>query len=127
MLLKLNLLLVSIMLTVTYGFSQAGLGTVKGTVNDAETKQPIPFTKVILMKEGQIKGGANTDFDGNFQINSIPAGSYDLEVRNEVEGYQPQVLTGVIVSSDKITFLYDLEIAKAKKHPRDRRDESYCF
>jgi len=114
MLLKLNLLLVSVLLTLTYGFSQAGLGTIKGTVNDADTKQPIPFTKVILMKEGQVKGGANTDFDGNFQINSIPAGSYDLEVRNEVEGYQPQSLQGVIVSSDKITFLYDLEIGKAK-------------
>ena len=114
MLLKLNLLLVSVLLTITYGFSQNGLGTIKGTVNDADTKQPIPFTKVILKKEGQVKGGANTDFDGNFQINSIPAGSYDLEIRNEVEGYKPQALQGVIVSSDKITFLYDLEIGKAK-------------
>ena len=46
MLLKLNLLLVSVLLTLTYGFSQNGLGTIKGTVNDSDTKQPIPFTKV---------------------------------------------------------------------------------
>ena len=69
------------MLTLTYGFSQAGLGTIKGTVTDSETKQPIPFTKVILKKDGQVKGGANTDFDGNFQINSVDAGSYDLEIQ----------------------------------------------
>ena len=114
MLLKLNLILVSFLLTFTYGFSQAGLGTIKGTVSDTDTKQPIPFCKVLLKKDGQIKGGANTDFDGNFQINSIEAGSYDLEIRNEGEGYKPQSLSGVIVSSDKITFLYDLNVAKAK-------------
>ncbi len=114
MLLKLNLLLVSILLTFSYGFSQSGLGTIKGTVSDSDTKQPIPFTKVILKTDGQVKGGANTDFDGNFQINSIPAGTYDVEVRNETEGYKPLSLTGVKVSSDKITFLYDLAIGKAK-------------
>ena len=114
MLLKLNLIIVSVLLTFTYGFSQAGLGTIKGTVTDADTKQPIPFTKVILKKDGQVKGGANTDFDGNFQINSIEAGSYDLEIRNEGEGYQPQSIEGVIVNSEKITFLYDLAIGKAK-------------
>jgi hypothetical protein len=114
MLLKLNLIIVSVLLTFTYGFSQAGLGTIKGTVTDSETKQPIPFTKVILKKDGQVKGGANTDFDGNFQINSVEAGSYDLEIRNEGEGYQPQSLEGVIVNSEKITFLYDLALGKAK-------------
>ena len=114
MLLRLNLIFVSLLLTLTYGFSQGGMGTIKGTVSDSDTKQPIPFSKVILKKNGQVKGGANTDFDGNFQINSISAGSYDLEVRNEVEGYKPISLTGVIVSSDKITFLYDLAIGKAK-------------
>lgn len=114
MLLRLNLLLVSFLLTLTYGFSQTGLGTIKGTVTDSDTKQPIAFSKVLLMKDGQIKGGANTDFDGNFQINSIDPGSYDIEVRNETEGYQPQRLEGVVVSSNKITFLYDLAIGKAK-------------
>ena len=34
--------------------------------------------------------------------------------RNEGEGYQPQSLEGVIVNSEKITFLYDLALGKAK-------------
>ena len=114
MLLRLNLLLVSALLTLSYGFSQTGLGTIKGTVTDSDTKQPVPFSKVLLKKDGQIKGGANTDFDGNFQINSIDPGSYDIEVRNETEGYQPQRLEGVVVNSNKITFLCDLKIGKAK-------------
>lgn len=114
MLLKLNLLLVSALLTLSYGFSQANLGTIKGTVTDSDTKQPIPFSQVILRSGDAVKGGANTDFDGNFQINSIEPGEYDVEVRNPTEGYQPLLLEGVIVSSGKINFLYDLKIGKAK-------------
>lgn len=114
MLRKLNFLLVSVFLTVTYGYAQTGLGTIRGTVKDGDTKQPIPFCKVVLIQNGNIKAGANTDFDGKFQINAVAAGEYDVEVRNETEGYQPAALTGVVVSSDKITFLDDLTISKPK-------------
>lgn len=99
---------------MSYSFGQTGLGTIKGTVTDEDTKEPIPFAKVILKQNGLVKGGANTDFDGKFQINSVAAGTYDVEVRNETEGYQPLSLEGVVVSSDKITFLDDLTIGKAK-------------
>jgi hypothetical protein len=114
MLRKLNFLLVSVFLTVTYGYTQTGLGTIRGTVKDGDSKQPIPFCKVVLIQNGNIKAGANTDFDGKFQINAVVAGEYDVEVRNETEGYQPAALTGVVVSSDKITFLDDLTISKPK-------------
>ena len=96
MLRKLNFLLVSVLLTASYGFSQTGLGSIKGVVKDGDTKQPIPFCKVVLFQNGSIKGGATTDFDGGFQIASVGAGSYDVEVRNEAEGYVPTSLTGVI-------------------------------
>jgi hypothetical protein len=89
MLRKLNFLLVSVFLTVTYGYTQTGLGTIRGTVKDGDSKQPIPFCKVVLIQNGNIKSGANTDFDGKFQINAVVAGEYDVEVRNETEGYQP--------------------------------------
>ena len=114
MLRKFNFLLVSVFLTVAYGYAQTGLGSIKGTVTDGDTKQPVPFAKVVLIQNGNIKAGANTDFDGKFQINSVGAGEYDVEVRNEGEGYQPTALTGVIVSSDKITFLDNLTISKPK-------------
>jgi hypothetical protein len=115
MLRKLNFLLVSILFTASYGLSQSGLGSIKGVVKDGDTKQPLPFCKVVLFQSGNIKGGATTDFDGKFQINSVSAGSYDVEVRNEPEGYQPLRRTGVIVSSENITFLDDLTISKAKE------------
>jgi hypothetical protein len=115
MLRKLRFLFLSVLLTSSYGFSQVGLGTVKGTVKDGESKAPLGFCKVMLIQGGSIKGGATTDGSGKFQINSVAAGTYDVEVRNDAEGYQPFRQTGVIVSSDNITFLDDLTITKAKE------------
>lgn len=114
MLRKLNLVLVSILLTMSYGFSQVGQGTLKGVVTDVDSGEPIPFAKVVMKQGGSIKAGVETDFDGAFQINSINAGSYDVEISNEVEGYKPQLMTGVKISSEKITFLDDIALGKAK-------------
>lgn len=114
MLRKLSLVLVSVLLTMSYGFSQTGLGSLKGAVSDADSGEPIPFAKVVIKQGGNIKAGAETDFDGKFQINSINAGSYDVEISNEVEGYKPQLMTGVKISSEQITFLDDIAIGKAK-------------
>lgn len=113
MLRKLNLLLVCVLLTTFYGFSQSGLGTVRGSVIDEKSKAPIFGCRVLLKQEGTVKGGANTDFDGKFQINSIAPGVYDVEVRNEGEGYQASLTTGVVISSDRITFLDGLTLGKA--------------
>ncbi len=113
MLRNITILLVSFLVTVTSAYAQVGLGTLKGSVIDGETKEPIPFCKVLITQNGSIKGGANTDFDGKFQINSISAGTYDVLVKNDGEGYQPVSTNGVVISSDKITFLDNLELNKA--------------
>ena len=94
-----------------YSFGQSGLGTIKGTVTDAESKEPIFGCRVVLKKDGTVKGNATTDFDGKFQINSIEIGTYEVEVRNEAEQYQPYLLTGVSVSSS-IRFLDDIVLGK---------------
>ncbi len=112
MLRKLNLLVLSVLMTAAYGFSQGGLGTVKGSVIDEKSKEPIFGCKVLLKQNGTIKGGANTDFDGKFQINSLNPGEYDVEIRNEGEGYQASLTTGVVVSANKITFLDNQVLAK---------------
>lgn len=112
MLRNLHLLIVSVLLSAAYSFSQSGLGTIRGSVVDGDTREPIAFAKVLLLQDGTVKGGANTDDEGKFQINSIAPGSYDVEVRNEGDGYQPTALTGVIVNAEKITFLENMEISK---------------
>ena len=110
---KAKLILVSLLFLSSYSFSQSGLGTVKGLVKDEVSGEPLPISKVLLMQNGTIKGAANTDFDGKFQINGILPGVYDVEVRNQ-DGYQPGVTTGVNISPDKITFLDNLVLSKPK-------------
>ncbi len=109
---KFTLLILTVFLTVSYGHSQGGLGTVRGTVTDAETKDPIPFCKVTLKKGDAVVTNAATDFDGKFQMNSIEVGTYDVEVKNEAEGYQIYKLTGVVISSNQIRFLDDIALSK---------------
>lgn len=114
MLRNITFLVVSFLLSASFGWAQIGLGTLKGSVIDGDTKEPIPFCKVLIKLNGSVKGGANTDFDGKFQINSINPGSYDVEIRNETEGYQPASIEGVVINADKITFLESSEITKAE-------------
>ena len=82
---------------------QKGSGTLKGVIQDEESGEPLPFVKVLLKKNGSILGGANTDFDGKFTIKPIPSGTYDVEFYSV--GFQKQLIQGVRISEDKITFL----------------------
>lgn len=114
MLRKLNLLFASILLTALCGWSQSGLGTLRGSVIDKESKEAIPNTLVAVKQNGQLRGSATTDFDGKFQVNSLAPGSYDVEISNPGEGYQATAIKGVIISSDRITFLDNTELGFPK-------------
>lgn len=109
---KLSFLAVTFLFTATYLFGQSGLGTLKGTVKDDKTGAVIANAKIYLLSGASMKGNALTDDKGEFQINGILPGSYDVKVTNRVEGYQDALEQGVIISSDKITFLEKLTLGK---------------
>lgn len=102
---KITLLLLSVFITAAYGFSQGGLGTLKGTVVDAESKEPIFNAVITLFKGEEVKARAKTDFDGQFMISSVEVGTYNVEVRNDAEQYNPSMIEGVVISSGGYTFL----------------------
>ena len=68
---KLHYVLLTFLLIGSYSFSQVGLGTLKGTVRDEVSKEPLPYSKVLIKQNGKHKGNALTDFDGKFQINAV--------------------------------------------------------
>ncbi len=82
--------------------AQSGSGTLKGTVTDAETGEPIPFAAVVAKIGDRQVAGTATDFDGNYTIKPLSPDKYDIYV--SVVGYNPKVITGVIINSDKISF-----------------------
>lgn len=84
-------------------------GTIKGKIYDKATKEPLPFASVVAEASGANKGGSQSDFDGEYTIKPLPAGEYAIKV--SYVGYNDLVITGVLVSIDKITF-QDLMLSK---------------
>ncbi len=82
--------------------AQVGQGALKGKVLDKESGEPIPFANIAVKSKGNIVTGAQTDFDGVFNIKPLQPGLYDVEA--SFVGYQPQLIQGVVVKSDKTTF-----------------------
>ncbi|PLW97692.1 MAG: hypothetical protein C0593_07920 [Marinilabiliales bacterium] len=108
MLKKLLLTLGIVLFTSVMIFAQDG--TLKGKITDADSNEPIPFANIVVMVDGIQKGGASSDFDGNFTIKPIVPGRYD--VKATTVGYQPQQFNGVIISADKITY-QDFELSSS--------------
>lgn len=113
MLRKLSLLFVSTLFVVTSLFAQTGQGTLKGSVIDGKTKEPVPFANIVLLQNDEMKGGAQTDFDGKFIINSLEPGSYDVEIK--YVGYQTKRIEGVIINANKIRFLDNQELGQGSE------------
>ena len=95
-----------ILATCTMTMAQAQ-GRLKGKITD-DSGEPVPFANVIVEKGGTQVGGASSDFDGNYDINPIPPGTYDLKA--SCIGLNPFVLRGLVIPANKITF-YDIKMA----------------
>lgn len=57
----------------------AQTATLYGHVTDAENGEPILFGNVALFQNGVLVTGVETDFDGNYRIDSLTVGVYDVE------------------------------------------------
>ena len=86
----------------SWSLALAQQGRLKGVIKDKDTGEPIPFANVVLENGGTLVGGASSDFDGNYDINPIPPGTYDLKAT--FVGYNTFVMKGVVIPGNKITF-----------------------
>ena len=62
-------------------------GTIKGTIVDPKTKEPVPFANVVAKQDGKQIKGTQTDMDGNFTIKPLPVGQYEIQA--SCVGYHP--------------------------------------
>jgi hypothetical protein len=93
------LIAIVVMMFFSFG-TKAQNGTVRGTVIDEKTKEPIPFASVAIEKDGKIITGASADINGNYTIDSIPAGSYIL--KSTSCGYDVFTFKNQIIKNDSI-------------------------
>lgn len=96
-----NLLLtITFLLTGLAAFAQTKL---EGTVKDAETGDPVPFVNVAIYKDGVLKTGTDTDFEGYYSISEIDAGTYAVEFSST--GYTPSRVEGMAILAGKVNKL----------------------
>jgi outer membrane receptor protein involved in Fe transport len=55
-------------------------GTIKGTIIDSKSKEPVAFANVVAKQDGKQIRATTTDMDGSFTIKLNYVGKYDIEV-----------------------------------------------
>ncbi len=98
-----NLILtISILFSLcSLSFAQGG-GSIKGSVIDKKTREPMPFAE-IYVEVGNTKVGAIADLNGRFVIKPLNAGTYNVHI--SFMGYREKVISGVNVTTGNIAFL----------------------
>lgn len=82
--------------------AQQPTSSIRGRVLDADSESPVGFATVTIPgTDPQI--GVFTDDDGKFEIKDIPVGRYELHA--VMLGYEPAVLSGVLVISGKVQYV----------------------
>ncbi|MCC6371327.1 MAG: TonB-dependent receptor, partial [Bacteroidia bacterium] len=76
--------------------------TIRGTVLEESTNQPVPFATIMVLQSQPIIGNTS-DTLGNFILTNVPIGRYDLKI--VCVGYEPAIIREVLVGSAKQTFV----------------------
>jgi len=119
---KIILTSISLFAFCAISYAQPQGGSIKGKVFD-ELNEGFPFVNVALYQNGNIRGGATTDFDGAFKISNIAAGTYDLEIK--FIGYQTYRLEGLIVKGGKLLPLSAINLKEATELLKEVEVVSY--
>ncbi|MBL7792404.1 MAG: carboxypeptidase regulatory-like domain-containing protein, partial [Saprospiraceae bacterium] len=76
----------------TSGWKYGGNCALTGTVADANG-EPLIGVTVIVYRDDILIAGTVTDLEGNYRLDNLPAGTYDVEIR--FTGFTTQKTTGV--------------------------------
>ena len=87
-----------ILLVLALPLQVVAQGTIKGTVTDANTQEPLIGAQVVIPA---LTTGAVTDFDGMYEIPNVPAGEYEFEIR--YIGYRSATETVTVASGQTVT------------------------
>lgn len=83
-------------------FAQSITQTVKGTVIDQATQEGMIGATIVLLGSDPLVG-TTTDIDGNFELDRVPMGRHDFEIR--MLGYETYQAREILVSSGKEVIL----------------------
>lgn len=103
-----------------YSFAQnfdshksSGNGHVYGKILDAKTKEPIPFTSVLLLKNDSLITGSLTKTNGEFSLEGLPFGRFNINVKSI--GYKTIQQSVIITPQTEDQDIGDLKMAVDEK------------
>jgi len=79
-------------------FAQQPVQNIRGTVRDAASNAPLPYSSVVL-KNAVSPTGVSTDSLGVFIFKDLPVGRYHIEV--SYLGYNPVIISEILLTSAK--------------------------
>jgi hypothetical protein len=91
--------------------AQNALGILKGKVVHKETKESFVGAKVYVTLAGQ-KIISGTNYDGEYTINALPSGTYDIIII--YQGYDTLRIEGVNVNPEQFNFAPTVYMSKDK-------------
>jgi len=99
---KNSILLMALIALPMVLFAQNSSQTIKGTVLDKQSQQPIPGVTVMILETNPPKV-TMTDMEGVYRLTEIAPGRYDLKIT--YPGYQEVTLSNIVVTAGKETVL----------------------
>jgi outer membrane receptor protein involved in Fe transport len=105
-LIRFTLMLILFGVISRVGFAQNENGTIRGTVLEEETGEPVYGVTVLVVSTSN---GTTTDFDGKFNL-TLAEGEYDLRI--SYVSYTPVVIEDVEVESGEVTILDNIRLQK---------------
>lgn len=87
-----------LLISIKSAYAQGITQVVKGKVFDKESETPLEFANVVILGTTP-QLGVQTDSKGNFKINGVPIGRYNIQV--SFIGYEPSVVPEVLITSGK--------------------------
>lgn len=78
-------------------------GTIRGTVVDAVTSEPLAGANIVVQDTDPVIGTA-TDDHGAFVLHKVPLGRHDIKI--SFLGYKPVIRAGILISSARETVLH---------------------
>jgi hypothetical protein len=97
---KLKYLIISLLLLFSFETIKAQTGVIKGRVYNSINNESVPFANILI---DSLLKGTTSDIDGNFRIENIKPGSYNIKA--SFVGFRSAVLYEVIVNSTRPTIL----------------------
>ncbi len=90
--------LITLFIITSISFSQTA--AIRGKVTDASTGEELPGTNILIVGSSK---GTTTDFDGNYALNKLQAGTYTLQC--SFISYQTKELQNITVKDGEVKII----------------------